>query len=182
MYIKTTANNMIDKYPYSIPQLRKDNPSTSFPKRPSEALLASYEVYPVTVQQVTPGAYQTVESAAEPTLIDGVWTLEKWAVDLPPDEKNALLQKDCERAVEEYIQAEVDAYNSANNTLFRDVHSCVNYASVDGYTHQTFCANVWAWSVNVWEAARQMLADAQAGTITITSPQDVIDGLPVFSS
>ena len=37
----------VEQFPYSLGQLRKDNPQTSFPKNPSEALLASYNVFPV---------------------------------------------------------------------------------------------------------------------------------------
>lgn len=33
---------------YSIGQLRRDNPNTSFPKTPSDALLADWDVYPYT--------------------------------------------------------------------------------------------------------------------------------------
>jgi len=40
-------NQVIEKYPYSIGNLRRDNPQTSFPRDPSEALLAVYNVYPV---------------------------------------------------------------------------------------------------------------------------------------
>jgi hypothetical protein len=47
MYIKLTAG-----YPkiYSIGQLKKDNPNTSFPKLLSDALLAEWGVYPYTAQ------------------------------------------------------------------------------------------------------------------------------------
>jgi hypothetical protein len=45
MHIKTT-NGAYEK-PYSIGQLRKDNPNTSFPKYPTDALLAEWGVYPV---------------------------------------------------------------------------------------------------------------------------------------
>lgn len=34
---------------YSIGQLRRDNPNVSFPKQPSDALLADWDVYPYTV-------------------------------------------------------------------------------------------------------------------------------------
>lgn len=33
---------------YSIGQLRRDNPQTSFPKQPSDEMLAAYEIYPAT--------------------------------------------------------------------------------------------------------------------------------------
>jgi hypothetical protein len=46
MYI-LAPNQNVEKYPYSIGDLRKDNPQVSFPRNPSEELLASYDVYPV---------------------------------------------------------------------------------------------------------------------------------------
>lgn len=46
MYV-LAPHGTVEKFPYSLGQLRKDNPQTSFPKNPSEALLASYNVFPV---------------------------------------------------------------------------------------------------------------------------------------
>jgi hypothetical protein len=46
MYVKAT-NGSLDQYPYTVAQLRRDNPNTSFPKRIPEATLASWNVYPV---------------------------------------------------------------------------------------------------------------------------------------
>lgn len=46
MYIKLN-NGQIETYPYTIGQLRKDNPNTSFPKTISENVLATFDVYPV---------------------------------------------------------------------------------------------------------------------------------------
>lgn len=46
MYIKLTNGSPTI---YSIAQLHKDNPGTSFPGAPSEELLASYDVYPLAV-------------------------------------------------------------------------------------------------------------------------------------
>lgn len=45
MYLKIT-----DGQPetYSVDQLRMDNPSTSFPREPSDALLATFDVFPYT--------------------------------------------------------------------------------------------------------------------------------------
>lgn len=62
MYALIT-NKAVEKYPYSIDQLRKDNPQTSFPKSPSTELLASYNVFPV----VSTGAqYDPTTQVAEP--------------------------------------------------------------------------------------------------------------------
>jgi len=43
---------LIDGSPsgYSYNQLKKDNPNTSFPQTPTEELLASYDVYPLTIE------------------------------------------------------------------------------------------------------------------------------------
>jgi hypothetical protein len=46
MHIKIT-NGIPEKY--TIGQLRRDNPNTSFPKNPSDSLLADWGVYPYTV-------------------------------------------------------------------------------------------------------------------------------------
>lgn len=92
-----------------------------------------------------------------------------------------ILIQHCEQAVTDLIQSEVDAYNTANNLVFADVHSCANYSVVDGYTHQAFCLAVWTWNVAVWEAARQALINALAGTITITSPEDLLALMPEFN-
>ena len=44
MYTKVTGDTAIH---YSVPQLRRDNPNTSFPEKPTDELLASYGVYPL---------------------------------------------------------------------------------------------------------------------------------------
>ena len=49
MYVKVT-NGFAEIY--SIGKLRKDNPNTSFPKHPTEALLADWNVFPYTDAEV----------------------------------------------------------------------------------------------------------------------------------
>jgi len=65
---------------YSIGQLRRDNPNTSFPKSPSDALLAGWGVYPYTVQDQLTVDYmtQTVTPTAL-TEVDGAW-IQGWEV------------------------------------------------------------------------------------------------------
>ena len=46
MYVKVT-NGVVEKYPYSIGDLRKDNSNTSFPANPSNEIQAEWGVYPV---------------------------------------------------------------------------------------------------------------------------------------
>jgi hypothetical protein len=42
-------NQQVKTYPYSVNQLRNDNPQVSFPESPSAELLASYDVFPVVI-------------------------------------------------------------------------------------------------------------------------------------
>lgn len=48
MYVYA-PNQTAEKYPYSIGDLRKDNPNVSFPRNPSIDLLAGFSVYPVVI-------------------------------------------------------------------------------------------------------------------------------------
>ena len=67
-------------YPYTLNRLRRDNPNTSFPKQPSNALLAEYDVYPVSIADAPPYNRDTEHLVqAEPALVDGKW-VRGWVV------------------------------------------------------------------------------------------------------
>ena len=84
LYVKIN-NNEIVKYPYSIRELKMDNPNVSFPVTLSTELLNSFGVYSVT--EVTPTSdYTKVVSEVNPTLIDGVWT-QTWLVEDATEEE-----------------------------------------------------------------------------------------------
>jgi hypothetical protein len=73
-------NQIAEIFPYSIGNLRRDSPNVSFPRNPSDALLASYDVFPV-VTQAPPEhdpATQNLNQAT-PMLVDGQW-LQTWEV------------------------------------------------------------------------------------------------------
>lgn len=70
----------ISQYPYTIMQLKKAHPDTSFPETISDAVLASYDVYPVvTDDEPTTGVTMNMPARTKdmPELVDGVWTI-KW--------------------------------------------------------------------------------------------------------
>ena len=79
MYVKV-SNGVVETYPYSIGQLRKDNPTISFPKSPDNALLARWGVFPVQPQN-PPAFNQATQNCnrVNPTLQNGVW-VETWSV------------------------------------------------------------------------------------------------------
>ena len=86
MYLKLN-NGVIEKYPYSIGELRRDNPQTSFPATPTDELLAGWDVYPVvpTPQPSYDPLIQTIQEV-NPVKKDGVW-VQTWEVQDLPDEQ-----------------------------------------------------------------------------------------------
>ena len=79
LYLKA-IDNVVEKYPYSLGQLRKDNPNTSFPKQPSLASLAEFDMYPVTEVTPTLADGEKLVKVWTPTLVSGEWILPHQAV------------------------------------------------------------------------------------------------------
>jgi hypothetical protein len=105
MYVKI-SNGAVDQYPYTVGNLRRDNPNTSFPKRPSDDLLADWGLYPVTINE-TPtidDRTQTLAIEDAPTLTDGSWSIG-WTI----------LSKSAEEI------AEYDAGVAGANRTLRDI-------------------------------------------------------------
>jgi hypothetical protein len=79
MYV-FAPNQTVETFPYSIGALRRDNPNTSFPRNPSDAVLADWNVFPVVEQ--SPPEYNPANqnlNQLNPTLVDGEW-LQTWQV------------------------------------------------------------------------------------------------------
>lgn len=75
MFVKL-HNGVASKFPYTIGELRRENPNTSFPKTIPDSLLAAYGV--VKVSEASMPSYDplthSAERAALPTLANGSWT------------------------------------------------------------------------------------------------------------
>ena len=78
MYV-LAPNAVIEKYPYSIGDLRRDNPQTSFPAKPTDALLAEYGVFPVSRTDIPVVDYTQAVTEADPQQINGKW-VQVWTV------------------------------------------------------------------------------------------------------
>jgi hypothetical protein len=79
MYV-LAPNQTVEIFPYSIGALRRDNRNTSFPRNPSDAVLADWNVFPVVEQ--SPPEYNPANqnlNQLNPTLVDGEW-LQTWQV------------------------------------------------------------------------------------------------------
>lgn len=106
MYLKLN-NGFIEKYPYSIGELRKENPNVSFPKNISAEICATFNVHEVIAVTAPQSTYTNNVSESQPQLIDGNWT-QVWNVsDKPIEDVNAI-----------YEELRVKAYREESDPLF----------------------------------------------------------------
>jgi hypothetical protein len=85
LYVKVTNGSI--QYPYTMGQLRKDNPNTSFPAYISADTLAAYDVY--AIQEVPAPEVDPLTQRHEqttPVQVDGKWTQTWRVVQLPEDQ------------------------------------------------------------------------------------------------
>jgi len=98
MFVKVT-NGQIDQYPYTVGDLRRDNPNTSFPKVIPDGVLADFGVFPVGYDAAP--AYDPMthrlEHSSVPVLKDGSWMLTKTVVALTAEQ---IADRDAAKAAE----------------------------------------------------------------------------------
>lgn len=88
MILVKIKDGVVVKFPYTIDDLRADNPTVSFPSEPSNDILKDhstaqvfYYPYPIFDKDT-----QYVKVSQEPILIDGVWSMHHEVVDKTPEE------------------------------------------------------------------------------------------------
>lgn len=80
-YVLTDGNNNIVKYPYTIWDLKNDNPNTSFPYDITDSQLSEFNVYNVNAEPMpiyNDLEYNCIENDT-PEYIDNVWTVG-WSI------------------------------------------------------------------------------------------------------
>ena len=92
--IRVVDGQIVDRS-YSFYKLRKDHPQTSFPRNPSNELLAPYGVFRVVRTDPPEGG---VVDEAEPALIDGIWT-QQWTARSHTAEELEVLKVDLKARV-----------------------------------------------------------------------------------
>jgi hypothetical protein len=119
MYI-LAPNQVAKTYPYTIGELRRDNPNTSFPRRPTEATLASWGVYPVASVDSPAFSYATQNlTEGNPVLVNSQWQ-QTWVItDATPEEvaQRAAQQADDTRSKRDKLLADTDWMALSDNTL-----------------------------------------------------------------
>ncbi len=113
MYILIKDGN-IEKYPYSVGQLKADNPNVSFPYTITDALLEEFGVYPVTPAEYPQVDHTKTVIEETPNLLNGVWYQDYTVIDATEEEI-------AERKNEINTQAEAnraEAYRTESDPLF----------------------------------------------------------------
>ena len=111
MYVKIKSGS-VAQYPYTIGNLRRDNPNTSFPKDIPTTILSEYGVEAVTYLEQPSYVERThfCNQNAAPTLVDGTWTTG-WTVSKKSADETA--EYDAEAATS--VRAERDRLLAASD-------------------------------------------------------------------
>jgi hypothetical protein len=106
MYIKI-KDNQIEKYPYSISQLKQDNKDTSFPAEMSDERLTEWGMYPVSPTEYPQVDYTKNVDEGQPVLIGNAWT-QIWLVSDKPQTEIDVIE----------TSLRADAYRNESDPLF----------------------------------------------------------------
>jgi hypothetical protein len=163
MYAKIN-NGQVEKYPYSIGQLRKDNPSTSFPRNPSTETLESYGVFAVydtpipSYDEYThsvdefPPVYNQAESRWE----------RSWAVRTATDQEIAVRKNSLMLEITNDTQHRLDDF--AQGRGYDNMLSACTYASSPTPKFAAEGAYCLQQRDATWAVLYSILAEVEAGT------------------
>lgn len=146
MYVKT-HNGQVETYPYTIGQLRKDNPTVMFPKTPWPELLAEYGVYPVADVPMPKMADDKNVTEGTPVNVNGAW-LRNWVVTTATPE--------------ELAEREARAWDSLRRE--RDKRLAATDWRITKGIEQSARDNLGLQIPTVWLDYRQALRDLPANT------------------
>lgn len=113
MYIKI-KDNQIEKYPYSIDQLKQENPDTSFPANITDLTLNAFDVHKVHTTPQPQIDYTKKLTEVTPILEDGKW-VQAWSVTDVSEEEIAQQQADIINITK---QQRANAYRTESDPLF----------------------------------------------------------------
>jgi len=191
MYIK--LNNGVPET-YTIGQLRKDNPNTSFPKQIPPATLEAYGMFPVfDTPKPTTGELQTAVKDGYELDAKGNWVV-KWRVqDMfsdQVDENGTVIKTKAEQEAaylaERHEQKVIEYTNAVQNHLdstardkgYDSIMSLCTYATS---TNSKFAAEGQAgvaWRDAVWTDCYTILANVESGVRTAPTVEELIAELP----
>lgn len=172
------------KYPYTMDDLRVDNPSTGYGDLTDPGVVFAetdpakangwqlVTVHPTTQPTFNP-LLQTVTEGS-PVLQAGQW-VQSWTVsNLPTSQAQSNMQEACLNAVQDQLDF------VARSWQYLSILSAVTYATSTVPKFKAEAEALIAWRDAVWTAAYETIAAIQAGTAQLpTSPSAFVATLPV---
>lgn len=179
MYVKIN-NQGVEKYPYSIGELRKDNSQVSFPKTPSLELLKSYNVFPVIDTGMPPHTISNeIAYKNGCVFVDGNWKVN-WIVRQRTQEEVLAYLSELKQEIVSQVQQRLD--NFAKTKGYDSILSACTYAnsSTSEFAEEgKYCVSI---RDNIWLKLYEILAEVEAGTRPIPQTYaDIEPELPVLS-
>lgn len=149
--------------------LRADFPNTSFPADLSTADLPCGYAWAHQTDAPECGQFERVERA-QPVMVDGKLVQQWRVVPFAPEE----IQQHLVNAIQRHLD------DTAQSRAYDGILSLCTYATSPS---QRFAAEGQAgveWRDSCWTAGYQILAECQAGTREIPTPEELIAELPVM--
>lgn len=173
-------NNSVAAYPYSVAQLRRDNPNVSFPEQMSDSVLAEWNVYPVA--PVTPPAHDDLmENLVEgtPVLVGDAWT-QTWSVVAATPEQIAERQEAIRSRITRRVQQRLDDFAATRG--YDNIVSACSYATSQHAKYGPegrYCVTA---REDTWDVMFQIEASVVAGTRPMPrSYEEIEPDLPVLA-
>lgn len=122
MILVKVVDGVLIKFPYTMDDLRIDNPNISFPEEPSDEILNSYNVYRVYYHPYPEFDRRThrLSIAQVPTLVNDVWTMNHQVTAKTPEE------------IQEYDSAELTSLRAKTLTA---IDNKTNELITYGFVH-----------------------------------------------
>jgi len=170
MFAKLTSTGLVVTWPYTVGDLRKDNPNVSFPKNITKSIMQQYNMVPVLEgSQPTPGKYQQVRQESKPRRealgkdSDGVEQLGNWMIHYEVYDMFADVKGEDSDGKEVVVQTKAEA-EAEYQKILDDNAASANRTTRDGLLTETDWVVTKATETSgtvstAWKTYRQALRD-----------------------
>jgi hypothetical protein len=180
MYVKA-INQIVEQFPYSFAQLQADNPQTSFPSKPTDAMLASFDVFPVvsTGAQYDQATQVATQEGCEYNADKQRWETS-WVVRDKTAEELAQQQAELQQNIVAQTQQRLDSF--ANTRNYDGILSLCTYATSTVTKFQAEGQYGVEARDATWAKLYEIMAEVQVGTRPMpTGFADIEADLPTLA-
>lgn len=169
------SNGSIEKYPYTVENIRYDFPQTSFPSSLENCDLSEFDIYKVSLTEKPNVDYTNVVEEQNPELVDGTWT-QVWSVRSATAEEQSAAMTVITRQYTDAIQEYLD--QTAQTKNYATILSACSYAAGNHPKYSVEGQACLVWREAVWDKCYEILNDVQTGVRPPPTLQQVIAELP----